>query len=188
MLFLQNSSLYCKESFIMTKRIIKEIFSWVILFVIAFVVAILIDRFVIFKVEVPSGSMENTIMTGDKVVTFRLSYLFKDPKRGDIVVFPFPDNEEVDYIKRIIGVPGDKIEIIGGSLYINDQLYEEDYLYEPMDEEDFGPITVPEESYFMMGDNRNTSRDSRSWKIKFVEEKKIKGKAIFKYPDFTWLN
>lgn len=171
----------------MAKKIIKEIFSWIIIFAIAFIVALLIDRLVIFKVEVPSGSMESTIMTGDRVVTFRLSYLFSDPKRGDIVVFPYPDNEEVDYIKRIIGLPGDKIEIIDGVLCINEEPYEEDYLNEPMVEEDFGPVIVPEESYFMMGDNRNTSRDARAWNNKFVELDKIKGKAIFKYPDFSWL-
>lgn len=164
----------------MAKRIVKEIISWIIVFAIAFVLALLINRFIIFRVEVPSGSMENTIMTGDKVVTFRLSYLFSDPKRGDIVVFPFPDDEEVDYIKRIIGLPGDTIEIRKGVLYINDDPYEEDYLKEPMDEEDFGPVTVPEDSYFMMGDNRNSSMDSRAWRNKFVKGDKIKGKAIFR--------
>lgn len=172
----------------MEKRIFKEIISWVIVFAAAFVMALLINRFVIFKVVVPSGSMENTIMTGDKVFTFRLSYLFSDPKRGDIVVFPYPDDEEVDYIKRIIGLPGDKIEIRGGTLYINDERYEEGYLLEPMDEEDFGPIVVPDNCYFMMGDNRNSSMDSRYWRNKFVQRDKIKGKAIFKYPKFAWLN
>lgn len=127
-------------------------------------------------------------MTGDKVFTLRLSYLFKDPKHGDIVVFPYPDDEEVDYIKRIIAVGGDKIEIKDGVLYINDEEVIEDYLLEPMRNEDFGPLVVPEDHYFMMGDNRNTSRDSRAWKKQFVEKSKIKGKAIFKYPKFTWLN
>lgn len=172
----------------MTKRVVKEIISWIMVFVVAFLLAFLINRFVVFQVEVPSGSMENTIMTGDRVVTQRLSYLFGDPKRGDIVVFPFPDNEDVDYIKRIIGVPGDTIEIRQGVLYINEEPYEEDYLKAPMVKEDFGPISVPEESYFMMGDNRNSSADARVWKNKFVHIDKIKGKAIFKYPDFTWLN
>lgn len=172
----------------MKNRIIKEIISWAMVVVIAFILALLINRFVIFKVVVPSGSMENTIMTGDRVFTFRLSYLFSDPKRGDIVVFPYPDDEEVDYIKRIIGLPGDKIEIRNGILYINDEQYYEDYILEPMDNEDFGPYIVPENSYFMMGDNRNSSLDSRFWINTFVERDKIKGKAIFKYPDFTWLN
>lgn len=172
----------------MGKRIIKEIISWVLVFAVAFLMAFLINRFVIFKVEVPSGSMENTIMTGDKVFTSRLSYYFSDPKRGDIVVFPYPDNEKIDYIKRIVGVPGDKIEIREGILYINDELYEEEYILEPMDKEDFGPVVVPDGCYFMMGDNRNSSMDSRIWINQFVEKDKIKGKAILKYPKFTWLN
>lgn len=172
----------------MTKRVVKEIISWIMVIVVAFLLAFVINRFVIFQVEVPSGSMETTIMTGDRVATLRLSYLFSDPKRGDIVVFLFPDDEKVDYIKRIIGVPGDTIEIKEGVLYINEEPYEENYLKDPMVKEDFGPISVPEESYFMMGDNRNTSADARVWKHKFVHADKIKGKAIFKYPDFSWLN
>jgi signal peptidase I len=132
--------------------------------------------------------MENTIMIGDKVFTLRTSYIFSDPKRGDIVVFPLPDNEEVDYIKRIIGVGGDKIEIKEGVLYINDERMIEDYLLEPMRKEDFGPVVVPDGHYFMMGDNRNSSLDARSWDNQFVKKNKIKGKAIFKYPDFSWLN
>ena len=151
----------------MGKKIFKEIISWVMVIGIALILALVINRFVIFKVEVPSGSMEKTIMTGDKVFTFRLSYLFKDPSRGDIVVFPYPDNEEVDYIKRIMGLPGDTIEIREGVLYINDDPLTEDYLMEAMDKEDFGPVNVPEGCYFMMGDNRNTSMDSRAWKNKF---------------------
>lgn len=172
----------------MVNRIIKEIFSWVIIFAIAIVLALLVNRFVFFQVKVPSGSMENTIMTGDRVFTLRLSYIFNEPERGDIVVFPFPDNEEVDYIKRIIGVGGDKIEIIDGVLYINDEQMNEDFLLEPMRKQDFGPVNVPEGYCFMMGDNRNSSEDSRAWDNPFVYKEKIKGKAIFKYPDFTWLN
>lgn len=172
----------------MGKRIIKEIISWILVFGIAIILALLIKRFVIFQVQVPTGSMENTIMTGDKVVTFRLSYLFSDPKRGDIVVFPFPDNEKDDYIKRIIGIGGDIIEIKDGILYINNEQVTEDYLLEPMIEQDFGPIEVPDGCYFMMGDNRNTSKDSRVWNNKFVKKEKIKGKAILKYPNFKWLN
>ena len=172
----------------MGKRIIKEIISWVIIFAVAFFLAFLVNRFVFFRVSVPTGSMENTIMIGDKVFTLRTSYIFSDPKRGDIVVFPFPDNEEVDYIKRIIGVGGDKIEIKEGVLYINDERMIEDYLLEPMRKEDFGPVVVPDGHYFMMGDNRNSSLDARSWDNQFVKKNKIKGKAIFKYPDFSWLN
>jgi signal peptidase I len=169
----------------MTQRVMKEIFSWIMVFVIAFGLAMFINKVVIFKVKVPSGSMENTIMTGDRVIAFRLSYLFNEPKRGDSIVFPFPDDEKVDYIKRIIGLPGETVEGKDGYVYIDGKPLEESYVRE-MIEEDFGPYVVPADSYFMMGDNRNISEDSRYWKNKFVHRNKILGKALFKYPDFKW--
>ena len=169
----------------MGKRILKEVISWILVFVIAFGLATFINKVIIFKVEVPSGSMEDTIMIGDRAITYRLAYLFSDPKRGDIVVFPFPDDESVDYIKRIIGLPGDTVEGKGGLVYINGKPLNEPYVMAPIDS-DFGPYEVPEDGYFMMGDNRNNSADSRFWENKFVARNKIKGKALLKYPDFTW--
>jgi signal peptidase I len=169
----------------MNKKILKEIFSWIMVFVIAIGLATFINKVIIFKVEVPTGSMENTIMVGDKVETLRLSYLFSDPKRGDIVVFPYPDDESMDYIKRIIGLPGETIEGIDGYVYINGEPLEESYVTSLLDS-DFGPFEIPEDSYFMMGDNRNVSEDARYWENKFVDKDKIKGKAIFKYPEFKW--
>lgn len=173
----------------MTKKIAKEILSWILVLVIAVAISQFVTRVIILQVKVPSGSMESTIMIDDKVVAFRLSYWFSDPKRGDIIVFPFPDNEKVDYIKRIIGLPGETVELKNGTVFIDGIALEEDYLNEPINiEEVFGPITVPEDSYFMMGDNRNWSEDSRYWINKFVERDKIRGKALFKYPGFTWFD
>ncbi len=169
----------------MSRKIIIEVLSWVMVFVVAFVLATLINKFVIFNVEVPSGSMEDTIMIGDRAVTSRLSYVFGDPARGDIVVFPFPDDESIDYIKRIIGLPGETIEGRDGIVYIDGKPLAEPYVKEPLDQ-DFGPYLIPENSYFMMGDNRNNSADSRFWDNKFVVRKKIKGKALCRYPKFTW--
>jgi signal peptidase I len=169
----------------MNKKILKEIFSWIMVFVIAIGLATFINKVIIFKVEVPTGSMENTIMIGDKVETLRLSYLFSDPKRGDIIVFPYPDDESMDYIKRIIGLPGETIEGIDGYVYIDGEPLEESYVTSLLDS-DFGPYEIPEDSYFMMGDNRNVSEDARYWENKFLDRDKIKGKAIFKYPDFKW--
>ncbi|HBI74433.1 MAG TPA: signal peptidase I [Lachnospiraceae bacterium] len=171
----------------MNKQVLKEAFSWIMVLVVAVAIAFLINRFVIFKVAVPTGSMENTILVDDKVVTFRLSYLFHDPERGDIVVFPFPDNEKEDYIKRIIGLPGETVEGKAGLVYINGEPLEEPYVKEKINR-DFGPYEVPEDHYFMMGDNRNESQDSRYWDNKFLAENKIKGKALFKYPNFTWFH
>ncbi len=169
----------------MSKKVLKEVVSWILIFVFAIVVATLIKEFIIYNVEVPTGSMEETIMIGDRVVTSRVSYITGDPKRGDIVVFPFPDDEELDYIKRIIGLPGETIEGKDGLVYINGEPLMEPYVAEALDS-DFGPYIVPENSYFMMGDNRNNSQDSRFWENKFLARNKIEGKAILKYPKFHW--
>ena len=139
------------------KSVFKELFSWVMVVVCAFVLAFVITHYVIIKAEVPTGSMISTIQIDDRLIGNRLAYLFSDPKRGDIVIFPYPDNEKETYIKRIIGLPGETLEIVDGVLYIDGKVYEEDYLNEPMTGS-FGPFTVPEGHYFMMGDNRN-----RSW-------------------------
>lgn len=171
----------------MKNKLVKEIISWIMVFVIAFGLATFINKVIILKVEVPTGSMEKTIMVGDKVITYRLAYLFSEPKRGDIIVFPFPDDESVDYIKRIIGLPGEKIEGKDGYVYINGKKLEESYVTSLLDD-DFGPYTVPANSYFMMGDNRSISEDSRYWEDKFVKKSKIIGKAIVKYPNFQFLN
>jgi signal peptidase I len=171
----------------MQKRVLKEILGWVMVFVIAFGLAIFINKVIIYKVKIPSGSMENTILVGDKVITYRLAYLFNEPERGDIIVFPFPDDESEDYIKRIIGLPGETVEGIDGKVYVDNEALVEPYVKEEINE-DFGPYVVPEDSYFMMGDNRNLSKDSRYWENKFVHKDKIHGKALLKYPNFTWLN
>lgn len=168
------------------KKLLHEIISWILVLAIAFGLSQFITRVIILQVKVPSGSMENTIMIGDRVVASRLSYVFGDPKRGDIIVFPFPDDESVDFIKRIIGLPGDTIEGRDGLVYINGEPLEEPYVMDKLDN-DFGPYVVPEDSYFMMGDNRNNSEDSRYWENKFVKRNKIKGKALFKFPGFHWL-
>lgn len=171
----------------MNKSIIKEILSWVMVIVIAIVIAKLVNQFVLFKVSVPTGSMEDTILIGDKVFTQKVSYWFKDPERGDIVVFPYPDDEDIDYIKRIIGLPGETIEGIDGLVYIDGEAVDEPYVKEKL-KRDFGPYTVPENHYFMMGDNRNDSNDSRYWDNTFLNRDKIMGKALLKYPNLTWMN
>lgn len=167
-------------------KVLKEILDWVLVIVIAIALALIINKLVIYKVSPPTASMENTIMVDDKVITYRLAYLFSKPERGDIVVFQAPDTPEEDYIKRVIGLPGETVEVIDGVVYIDGKPLEEDYLKEPM-VGSFGPYEVPEGCYFMMGDNRNISWDARYWTDKFVEKDKIRGKAILKYPDFEWL-
>lgn len=169
----------------MTKKVWKEVFDWLLVIVIAVVLALIINKLVVYKVSPPTASMENTIMVDDKVITLRLAYLFSGPKRGDIVVFEAPDSPDEDYIKRVIGLPGETVEVKDGSVYIDGEPLEEDYLKETMEGE-FGPFEVPDGSYFMMGDNRNISLDARFWTNKYVTKDKIHGKAILKYPDFKW--
>ena len=168
------------------KSIKKEIFSWLITIGAAFVLAYCITHFIIIKAEIPTPSMESTIMVGDKIVGNRLAYLFSNPERGDVVIFLFPDNEKENYVKRIIGLPGETVEIIDGKVYIDNssEPLDEPYLSVEM-EGSYGPYLVPEESYFMLGDNRNVSKDSRLWVNTYVAEDKIIAKAWFRYsPSF----
>ena len=160
----------------------KELFQWVLVIIGAVLLAFLIDTFVIVNAQIPSGSMENTIMTGDRVFGNRLAYKFSDPKRFDIIIFKYPDDESQLFIKRIIGLPGETVEIHDGNIYINgsDTPLEDVDIKEPM-EGSFGPYTVPEGCYFVMGDNRNNSRDSRYWENTFVSEDEILGKAVLRY-------
>ena len=157
----------------------KEIFEWVKIIVSAALIAFVLNTFIIANSEVPSGSMENTIMTGDRVIGSRLSYRFEDPKRGDIAIFRFPDNEKIYYVKRIIGLPGETVDIVDGKVYINgsDEPLDEPYIREPMIPEAPMHFEVPENSYFMMGDNRHNSADSRFWG--FVPEDHVVGKPVF---------
>ena len=159
-----------------------ELISNIKIFLSACIIAFLFSHFVIMNAQVPTGSMISTIMEGDRLIGFRLSYLFNDPKRGDIVIFKYPDNEKENYVKRIIGVPGDVIQIENNIVYVNGEAIDEPYLYEPMT----GNIAsrtyiVPEDCYFMMGDNRNGSFDSRMWTNTYVSRDKILAKVIFRY-------
>lgn len=184
------------------KELIHEITSWLVVIGVAVLIGTAINAFVLFKAWVPSKSMENTLLKGDELFGFRLAYLFSEPERGDIIIFEpepvnydkskYPEDEKVYFVKRIIGLPGETVEIIDGRVYIwedetgeNKTLLEEPYLKETPNKESGGPYTVPEGCYFVMGDNRNGSSDSRAWEDKYVKEEKIRSKAWLRYkPDF----
>lgn len=157
--------------------------------VIALVVALVLTQVVFVNAQIPSESMEDTIMAGDRVVGFRLSYLAKDPARTDIIIFRFPDDESQLYVKRIIGMPGETVEVIDGQVYINGLLNTQVNAHvkgTPVG--DFGPWTVPEDSYFVMGDNRNLSYDSRYWRNTFVSRGAVVGRAALRiFPNPGWL-
>ena len=165
----------------------SEIFSWIKVIVSAIIIALFVDFVIIANAVVPTGSMESTIPAGSRIMGLRLYYNFKDPERGDIVIFKYPDDEKVDYLKRFIGLPGETVEIASGKVYIDGELLDEPYL----DEEptgDFGPYQVPEDSYFMLGDNRAVSKVSRYWTNTYVRRDKIIAKAFFMYwPKLKWL-
>lgn len=168
------------------KKQIKEILAWVLTIVLAIVAARVINKYVIIKAEVPTGSMEHTIEVDDCILGLQLAYLFGGPERGDIVIFPYPDNPEVTYVKRVIGLPGETVEIKNGAVYIDGEPIKEPYLKEAMKGE-YGPYVVPEGCYFMLGDNRNSSQDSRKWTNTFLKEEDIMAKVLFRYsPSFQW--
>lgn len=165
----------------------KVFFDYAKIILTAFVLSFGLNHYVIANALVPTGSMEATIEPNDRIFINRLAYISHSPQRGDIISFSYPDNEEENYLKRIIALPGEIIEGKDGEIYINGTLLEEDYIKEKS-YDDFGPFTVPENCYFCMGDNRNDSWDSRYWQHKFVSRDKIVGRAMVKYyPDFEYL-
>ena len=160
-----------------------EVFSWVKVIVSAIIIALLVDFFIIANAVVPTGSMETTIPAGSRIMGLRLYYDFNEPERGDIVIFKYPDDESKLFIKRVIGLPGEKVQIKDGKVYINDSEIPLDDSFVPEKPRgSFGPYEVPENSYFVLGDNRNHSKDSRCWKsTSFVTFDEIVGKAVIRY-------
>lgn len=161
----------------------SEIISWLQILVAAACIALVLNTCIIANSRVPSGSMENTIMTNDRVIGSRLSYKFSDPERGDIAIFRYPDDPSVYYVKRIIGLPGETVDIIDGAVYIDgaDSPLDEPYLKEAMIPEEDMHFEVPEDCYFMMGDNRNESWDARYWINTYVSRDQIIAKVLFRY-------
>lgn len=159
----------------------------------ALVIALIIRSFIIQPYYIPSGSMLNTLHIGDRLFVTKFSYglhipffnkeivSLNSPEREDIIVFPFPLEPQVDFVKRVVGIPGDVIEIRNKQLYRNGEAVEESYIIhsDPLiingSRDNFGPITVPDGHVFVMGDNRDNSRDSREWG--FVKSSTIRGKA-----------
>lgn len=165
----------------------KELKSWILTLGTTVIIILLLKNYVIINASVPTGSMENTIMPGDNLLGYRLAYLTEEPERGDVIFFYFPDDESQKYVKRIIGLPGEKVYINGGKIYINESTtpLEEPYLKEEW-VVGTGPyeFEVPEGAYLVLGDNRNGSQDARYWVNSYVTKEKIIGKAIFTYFPF----
>ena len=153
-----------------------------------------IVTFVGQRTKVDGHSMEPTLSDGDNLIVDKLSYRFRDPERYDIIVFPYQHAENTYYIKRIIGLPGETVYIDeDGVIYINDEPLEEDYGKEVIEENHRGlaaePVTLGADEYFVMGDNRNNSRDSRLSDVGNIHKNKFVGKAVFRFTGgFGFLN
>ena len=164
----------------------REIWEYVKMIAIVVAVVVFVEQVIVINARIPSPSMENTIMTGDQIFGNRLAYVKSDPQRYDIVIFYYPDDEKQKFIKRVIGLPGETVQIMDdGSIYINGEKLEENYGMEVIKPETIGraaePIELGDDEYFVMGDNRNDSKDSRYWTNTFVTKDEILGKAIFRY-------
>jgi signal peptidase I len=156
--------------------------------VVAVVIALFIKTFLIQTYTIPSGSMLDTLLIGDYIIVNRLAYTLDDPARGDVVVFEYPVEPAKSFIKRTIGLPGDRIAIKNKQLYINGEPYNEDYKQikdsasypaNITSRDNVEEFTVPEGKYFMLGDNRDASYDARFWG--FISKDMIKGKAVLIY-------
>lgn len=161
------------------KEVINSVKEWVICILIAFVIAFLVNKFLIYKVKVPTGSMIPTINEEDQLFVTRV-YNCEKLKTGDIVVFYSEENKDT-YIKRLIGRPGDTVVINHGTVSVNGKELKEDYV---KNNEDFsGTYEVPKGKYFFLGDNRADSYDSRKWVNPYVDEDDIEAKALIRvYP------
>lgn len=160
------------------KTFLKETISTVL---IAVIIAAAIKTFIIDNRIIPTESMYPTIYIGDMVLVNKTAYYWQTPQRGDIVVFKPPAEVGTDdLIKRVIGIPGDVVEVKDEQVWINNQPLSESYLNEKP-QYTFGPVTVPVDSLFVLGDNRNLSFDGHRWPKPFLAAKSVKGKAFFRY-------
>lgn len=154
--------------------------------VIALVIAVFLKSFIFANAVVPTGSMLNTIQEGDRIIASRIEYVTNEPERYDIIIFKYPDDEKQKFVKRIIGLPGETVEIIGGTVYVTKAdsetiILKDDFVTACTPKGNYGPFDVPDNCYFVMGDNRNSSWDSRFWNNTYVQRDKILGKVKFKY-------
>ena len=156
--------------------IMEELWEYIKMIIFVVVVVFIVNNVLLINAKIPSESMEDTIMTGDRIFGNRLAYINKDPQRFDIVIFKYPDDETQLFIKRVIGLPGETVEIRDGKVYIDgaETPLDDSFTPEPP-QGNWGPEVVPEGSYFMLGDNRNRSKDSRFWTNTFVKKRKNSG-------------
>lgn len=161
------------------ERELKEVFGWILYIVIVMCTTYLIVTYVGQRTKVSGDSMQATLWDGDNLIVDKISYRFRDPKRYEIIVFPYRYAEDTYYIKRIIGLPGETVQIIDGYVYINGEKLDEDYGLEVMNNPGnaANPITLGEDEYFVLGDNRNRSADSRETGVGLLHRDELIGRA-----------
>ena len=173
------------------KSMKQEIFEWIMVFVVAAAMAFVVRTFIFEPVRVDGSSMLNTLHDGDFMIATKFDYLLGDPERFDIVICDYPNTEDGKYrVKRVIGLPGETIELVAGELYIDGEHVEQDF---DMTENEayFGPYVVPEDHYFVMGDNRNNSKDSRSTLVGALPREMNRGHVravVFPFSDAKLVN
>ena len=161
------------------RSILGELLSWLIYIVVVVILSLGIITFIGQRTKVSGHSMETTLSDGDNLIVDKISYRFRDPERFEIIVFPFQYEEHTYYIKRIIGLPGETVQVIDGYVYINGEVLDENYGLEVMDDPGIAaePITLGEDEYFVLGDNRNHSSDSRDPSVGVLHRDDIMGRA-----------
>lgn len=155
----------------------EEIKDWVISILIAIVLAFFIRYFIVELYMVEGPSMRPTLVNGERLIVNKFIYRFKEPERGEVLVFRYPRDPNRDFIKRVIAVAGDTVEIKDGRVFLNGQLLNEPYILERI-KGSYPMATVPKGHIYVMGDNRNNSEDSRFKDVGFVPLELIKGKAV----------
>ena len=156
------------------KEIIKELAGWLL-----YIVLIIAFTWFVVRTEVSGSSMETTLSDKDQLIVDKMTYRFRDPKRYDIVVFPYQYQDNTYYIKRIIGLPGETVQILSGMVYIDGMRLDEHYGNEMMENPGIAeePLTLDENEYFVLGDNRNNSSDSRASDVGLIHRKDLIGRA-----------
>lgn len=162
---------------------VREVLSTILYLALVILAAYLIVTFVGQRTEVNGSSMENTLDNGDNLIVDKISYRLGSPKRFDVVVFPYPQNPSTYFIKRVIGLPGETVQIdSSGKIYINGQVLEENFGREVISNPGLAqePIKLGEDQYFVLGDNRNNSMDSRDSRVGLISGKSMVGKAFLR--------
>lgn len=161
------------------KEIIKELAGWLLYIVLIIAFTWFVVPFVGQRTEVSGSSMETTLSDKDQLIVDKMTYRFRDPKRYDIVVFPYQYQDNTYYIKRIIGLPGETVQILSGMVYIDGMRLDEHYGNEIMENPGIAeePLTLGEDEYFVLGDNRNNSSDSRASDVGLIHRKDLIGRA-----------